>query len=264
MPTLQVGSHSVYYDEYGAGHPLLLIPGLSNSRFSWWKQIEPLSQKYRVINMDNRDAGDSALGTGPYTTVDMADDAASLIQSLNRGPTYVMGWSMGGFIALELTLRHRGLVEKLILVATSAGGPTHVPPTPEIATLLIPNENEDIETRVRRIYPLIAAQGYMQSHPEDLDQVVRYAKAKPMVLESYQRQLGAVMSWGGVSNRLNEITAPTLVVHGDADPLIPYGNGHYLSTHIRGARLLTYTHVGHLPPVEAPERFNGDVMEFLS
>jgi pimeloyl-ACP methyl ester carboxylesterase len=264
MPTIQTGSHRVYYDEYGTGHPLLLIPGLSNSRLSWWKQIEPLFKKYRVINMDNRDAGDSALGTGPYTIADMADDAAGLIQSLHLNTTYVVGWSMGGFIALELTLRHPGLVKKLILVSTSAGGPTQIPPTPEIAALLVPVENEDIETNVRRIYPSLAAPGYMQSHPEDLYQVVHNAKAKPMRLESYQRQLGAVMAWGGVSHRLNQITAPTLVLHGDADSLIPYGNGQHLSTHIQGAKFLTYTRVGHLPPIEAPERFNRDVTDFLT
>jgi 3-oxoadipate enol-lactonase len=264
MPTVQVGSHRVYFDEYGAGHPLLLIPGLSNSRLIWWKQFEPLSQKYRVIDMDNRDAGDSALGTGPYTLADMANDAAGLIQSLDLDSTYVMGWSMGGFIALELTLRHPGLVGKLTLVATSAGGPTHVPPTPEIATLLMPIENEDIEKRIHRIYPSLAAPGYMQSHLEDLYQVVRYARARPMRLESYQRQLGAVMAWEGVSHQLNKITAPVLIIHGDVDPLIPYGNGQHLSTHIQGAKLLTYTHVGHLPPIEAAERFNRDVMDFLS
>jgi 3-oxoadipate enol-lactonase len=264
MPTIQAGSHRVYYDEHGTGHPLLLIPGLSNSRLTWWKQIEPLSKKFRVISMDNRDAGDSALGTGPYTIPDMADDTAGLIQNLHLNTTYVVGWSMGGFISLELTLRHPELVEKLILVSTSAGGPTHVPPTPEILALLMPIANEDIETNVRRSYPLLAAPGYMQSHPEDLYQLVRNAKAKPMRLESYQRQLGAVMAWEGVSHRLNQITAPTLVLHGDADPLIPYGNGQHLSTHIHGAKFLTYTRVGHLPPIEAPERFNRDVMDFLS
>ena len=264
MPTTQVRSHHVYYDEHGAGHPLLLIPGLGNSRFSWWKQIEPLSSKYRVINMDNRDAGDSDRATGPYTIKEMADDAAGLIRSLNCGPVHVIGWSMGGFIALELILCHPDLAEKLILVATSAGGLTHIPPSPEMGALLTPGDNENVEKRVRRIYPLIAAPGYMQFHPEDLNQIVHYAKANHMTLPSYQRQFGAVMTWGGVGERLNQITAPTLVVHGDADFLVPYQNGQYLSAHIGGAKLLTYPHVGHLLPIEAPERFNEDVMEFLS
>ena len=122
MPLTNVGSQTIYYDEHGSGHPLLLIPGFSNSRLIWWKQIGVFSRKYHVIQMDNRYGGDSSLGAGPYSIEDMADDAAGLIRNLNLGPMHVMGWSMGGFISLELTVRHPELVKKLILVATSAGG----------------------------------------------------------------------------------------------------------------------------------------------
>ncbi len=263
MPIALVGSQSIYYDDCGSGHPVLLISGLGASRFMWWKQIEIFSRKHRLINMDNRDAGDSAPGTGPYTIADMADDAAGLIRNLNCGPTYVIGLSMGGFIALELSLRHPGLVGKLILVATSAGGSAYIPPAHKVGVLLMPNEKENLETLIRRVYPFIAAPGYMNSHPEDLDRVVRYSKSKPMSLSSYQRQLGATMTWPGMVDRMSRISLPTLVVHGAEDPLVPYGNGLYLSTIIRGAKLLTYANVGHLPPIEASERFNQDAMEFL-
>ena len=263
MPTVQVGSHRVYYDRHGAGHPLLLIPGLGATRFAWWKQIEPLSKKYEVINMDNRDAGDSALGTGSYTIADMAGDTAGLIQSLN-GPAYVVGCSMGGTIALELALRQPNLVKKLILGATSAGGETHVPPAPEMGASLMSNRKESIEMYVRRTIPLIVAPGYMESHPDDLAQLVYYAKAKPIAFKSYQRQLSAVMTWRGAADRLNQFTIPTLVIHGDADPLVPYANGQYLAGHIKGAKFLTYRNVGHLLPIEAADRFNTDIMEFLS
>ncbi len=263
MPATQVGLHSIYYDDYGAGHPLLLIPGLGASRFIWWKQIEIISRKYRLINMDNRDAGDSAPSAGPYTIADMADDAAGLLRNLKCGPTYVIGWSMGGFIAMELILRHPGLVDGLILVSTSAGGSAYFPPGREVGALLMPHEKEDIETLIRRVYSCIAAPGYMNSHPDDLDTVVRYSKSKPMSLASYQRQLGATMTWPGMGDRIHGISLPTLVVHGAADPLVPYGNGLYLSAMIRGAKLFTYANVGHMPPMEASERFNRDVMEFL-
>ncbi len=85
--------HSIYYDDYGADHPCLLIPRLGASRFAWWKQTEIISRKYRLINIDNRDAGDSAPGAGPCTIADMADDAADLIRNLKFGPTYAIGWS---------------------------------------------------------------------------------------------------------------------------------------------------------------------------
>jgi len=106
MPTTQIGLQTIYYDEYGVGEPLILIPGLGGSRLGWSKQIEPFSQKYRVINLDNRDAGSSGQSASAYGIADMADDAAGLIENLNLGSTFVVGVSMGGFIAQHLTLRH--------------------------------------------------------------------------------------------------------------------------------------------------------------
>jgi 3-oxoadipate enol-lactonase len=264
MSTTQVGTHAVYYDELGAGHPLLLLSGLGGTRHGWWKQLGPLSARYHVINMDNRDAGDSALSPGPYTIAVMAEDTAGVIQNLELGPTHVVGISMGGMIAQELAIRHPDLVDKLVLVSTTAGGPTSVNAKPEIGALLTDPE-PDIEKRLRRTFTLIAGEGYMAAHPEDLDQIIKNSVEKPMPAESYQRQLMACMhhSQNGVADMLGKITAPTLVIHGEYDPLIPYENGKFLATHIEGARLSSYPGVGHLSMIEAPERFNREVIEFL-
>lgn len=265
MPATKVGSHTVHYDNYGAGHPVLFLSGLGSTRLGWWKQIEAFSRKFRVINMDNRDAGESAPGTGSYTIADMAEDTAGVIQNLNIGRTYLVGISMGGMIALELVIRHPELVDKLVLVSTSAGGPTSVNPRPEIAALLV-NTEEDSETRYRRAYTAIAGEGYMAAHPQDLDQIVKNLTARPMSTEAYLRQLGACMGHYrlGVGNQLAQISVPVLMVHGTNDPLIPYPNGVYIAEHIKGARLSTYPGVGHLVPIEAPEQFNREVIEFLS
>lgn len=265
MPTTQVGSQTIYYDEFGAGHPLILLIGFASTRLFWWKQIKPFAEKFRVINMDNRDAGDSALCTSPYTIADMAGDVAGVIKNLNLGRTHIVGISMGGMIAQALAIYHPELVDRLVLVATTAGGPNDVRAKPEVTALLMRNGSEDGETRLRRIFPLLAGEGYMAKHPEDLDQIIKYSFAKPMSLESYKRQLGAGMMYQkqGVADRLLQITAPTLVVHGDSDPLIPYPNGKYLAEHIKGARLSTYQGIGHLVMIESHERFNREVIEFL-
>ena len=264
MPAVHIGAHTAWYDEHGDGPPLLLIPGLGASRLSWWKQIEPLARRYRIINLDNRDAGDSAHAAAPYSIGDLGEDAAGAIRRLDIAPSFVMGWSMGTFIAQELTIRHPDLVKRLILVAGSAGGPAQVHAAPEIGALLRRNEEEAIEARVRRTYPLLSGPDYMQQHPEDLDYLVWAQTAKAMPLSCYQRQLGAVMAWAGVGPRLSEVTTPTLVIHGDLDPLVPYPNGQFIAAQIPGAVLSTYHGVGHLPPIEAPERFNREVAEFLS
>jgi pimeloyl-ACP methyl ester carboxylesterase len=84
-----------------------------------------------------------------------------------------------------------------------------------------------------------------------------------MSLACYQRQFGAIMSWPGVDLKLPQVTTSTLVIHGDLDPLVPYPNGEYIASRIPGAMLSTYAGVGHLPPIEAPERFNREVEDFL-
>jgi 3-oxoadipate enol-lactonase len=263
MPTTQVGAHTVYYDEYGKGQPLLLIPGLGNSRLGWFKQVKPLSDHYRVIALDNRDAGKSGYADGPYAIADMAADVAGLIKNLDLGPVFVMGWSMGGFITQELTLGYPELVAKLALVATAAGGDDHVAAAPEILALLPPVPGDDVTTRINRVYPNIAGPGYMDAHPDDLAQIVKNAQADPQAPEAYLRQFEAVLSWEGTGPRLDQISVPALVVHGDADPLVPYDNGQFLAANIKTAQLLTYPGVGHLPPIEAPEEFNRDVAEFF-
>jgi pimeloyl-ACP methyl ester carboxylesterase len=266
MPTCQIGSQTIYYDEYGAGRPLLLIPGLGGNRLSWRKQPGPLSQSFRVINLDNRDAGSSGLAGAPYSIDDMADDIAGLIAQLDAGPAHVIGWSMGGFIALHLVARNPELVDKLILVATMAGGPQVVPGKPEIMALLQRDDSEDAETRMRRTYSLMAGPGYMDAHPVDLEEAVRAALALPMSLEAYQRQQSAAGKHvaEGIGERLAQIKTPTLVIHGEADPLIPLANGQFTAGHIPGATLITYPGVGHLLPLEAADRFNRDVLDFLS
>lgn len=263
MPIIQIGNHQINYEEYGSGHPLLLIAGLGHSRLIWWKQIETLAKRYRVITPDNRDAGDSAPGKGIYGIADMAEDMAEMVRYLALDSIHLIGWSMGGFISLELSLRHPELVDKLILVATSSGGKTHTPPTAEVAAAIFPQANENIEALLSRVNPALAGPGYMQAHPEDLEQMIRYGRKKTMSRKSFQRQYNAISSWSGAVDRLNRITIPAIVIHGTCDPLVPFPNGRRLADQIIGARLLAYSNVGHFPPIEATTQFNRDVMEFL-
>lgn len=265
MPTLQIDDHSIYYETHGQGDPLVLISGLGNSCLSWWKQIEPLSKKFRVTVLDNRGIGNSSRVSAAFTVQDMADDAATIIRALGSGPSYVAGTSMGGFIAFTLAVHHPERVKKLILVATSAGGPHHVPPRADILEIMN-TDRSDIETYTRKLYTAMAGSGYMQRHPGDLDGIVRNTLQKPLSLETYLYQMSAINAYtarGEVDQTLRAITTPTMVIHGDADPLIPFPNGQYLADHIQGSKLMTYPGVGHLPYIETTDRFNKDVMAFL-
>ncbi len=115
MPTTIIGSQTIYYDEYGSGDPIILIPGLGANRLSWAKQILPLSNKYHIINIDNRDAGNSGQCSGSYDMNDMTNDIAGLIENLQLKSVCIIGTSMGSYIAQYLALEYPQYVKKWCL-----------------------------------------------------------------------------------------------------------------------------------------------------
>src|SRR5215212_7863258 len=122
MPhTIREGIH-LWWEEDGAGDPLLLIMGLG-ATLEWWARLRPsLTARCRTILFDNRGVGRSDVPAGPYSIPAMADDAAAVLDAAGVGSAHVFGLSMGGYIAQELILRHPGRVRSLILACTSCGG----------------------------------------------------------------------------------------------------------------------------------------------
>ena len=126
----------LYWEEHGAGDPLLLIMGLGASLEAWDRIAPALAKKYRTILFDNRGVGRSDVPPGPYSLETMADDAAAVLDAADVPSAHVMGISMGGMIAQELALRHPRRVRKLILGCTSCGGREAVRADAEVAAAL--------------------------------------------------------------------------------------------------------------------------------
>ena len=260
-----IGGRRLAYDEVLPDNPkgtILLLTGLGSKRQGWLRQLPAFGREYRTLAMDHRDVGDSDPFAGPYTAGDQADDAAALLRALHIERAHVVGISMGGMIALNLAERHPDLVKSLVLVSTSAGGQGHVGPTPAAAATLRPDLNTDPGERAVQTYRAITAPGYLDAHPQEAELIRRGALYKPMSLDSYARQYSAALSHD-VSAHLHDIRAPTLVVHGDADPLVPPDNGYHLAREIPGAKLVVYSDTGHIPIVERAEDFNRDVLKFI-
>ncbi len=262
-----IDGRKLAYDEVSPANPkgtVLLLTGLGSKRLGWYRQIDVFGQTYRTIALDHRDTGDSDLATAAYTTADQADDAAAVLKALGVARANIVGISMGGFISLEVALRHPALVEKLVLTSTSAGGPTHVQPGPEMLAML-GQDRRGMEPGElgRQSYTLIMAPGYAASHPEVMDRIAETARYRPQPFEAYMRQLQACMGHNA-SDRLGQIHAPTLVVHGEVDPLVPVENGKYLAAHIPGAKLIHYPNTGQIPIVERAHEYNRDVLTFLA
>jgi pimeloyl-ACP methyl ester carboxylesterase len=263
-----VDGRKIAYEEVVPASPqgtVLLLTGLAAKRQGWHRQMAAFGAHYRTIAIDHRDVGDSDLATAPYTTADQADDAASVLTALGVAHAAVVGISMGGFIALELTLRHPEMVDKLVLTSTSAGGKTHVAAGPRIqAMLLLPRlGRRDVGKIAKRTYSLIMAPGYCVAHPDEWNDIAEIARYRPQSTQAYRRQLNACLKHDATT-RLGQIAVPTLVVHGELDPLVPVANGRYLAAHIPGARLILYPDTGHIPIVERAADYNRAVLDFLA
>lgn len=264
-----ISGRKLAYDEAHPANPgdakgaILLLTGLGSKRLGWTEQLDVFGREYRTIAMDYRDTGDSDEVDEDYTPADLADDAAALLTALGIARAHVIGISLGGFTALHFALRHPDMLDKLVLVSTSPGGSAHVPPSAEIAAILTPEPGIEVGERAIRNYSKIMAAEFVAAHPEALERVAATARYRPQSGPAYVRQLRAALAHNVVDS-LHRIAAPTLIIHGDMDPLVPPANGVYLATHIPGAKHLVYQGVGHIPIVERTEDFNRDVLTFLA
>jgi pimeloyl-ACP methyl ester carboxylesterase len=264
---VEVDGRRLAYEEVSPDDPrgtVLLLCGIGAKRQGWYKQLPVLGTRFRTLALDYRDVGDSDAATEQYTIGALAEDVYAVAGALGVERASLIGISMGGFIALELALAHPELVDRLILVVTSAGGETHVSTSAEIFKALLPGD-EQVESGegARRVCSLVAGPGFAERHPEAIDEFVEIARHNPMHVGAYLRQLSACRAHD-VADRLGEITAPTLVIHGDADPLVRVENGRHLAANIAGAELIVYEQVGHIPEVECFGRFNDDLLAFLA
>ncbi|CAM3684838.1 alpha/beta fold hydrolase [Deinococcus frigens] len=260
-----IGTRTLAYDEVRPEHPqgnVLFLTGLGSNRLAWRGQLPVFGQTYRALAMDHRDTGDSDSADADYSTADQADDAAAFLRAMNAAPAHVVGLSMGGFIALNLAARWPELVQSLTLVSTSAGGASHVGPDEAGLQALRPDFSLSPGERARRTYGLIMAPGFLEAHPQAADAIAANASYRSLTPERYARQARSTRTHD-VTAELEKLHVPTLVVHGDADPLVRYENGQYLAAHIPGAEFITYPGTGHIPIVERAEEFNRRVMGFI-
>jgi pimeloyl-ACP methyl ester carboxylesterase len=262
MPYTEAPGFRQYFEEHGSGFPLLLINGLGSDHLEWLHQLPTFSERFRVIVFDNRGTGKSAVPPGPYTTAQMADDAAALLRFLGIGRAHVLGVSLGGMIAQEVALRHPDLVEGVVLGCTGAGGNLSVRPSPEAMAAFALAKGEDPEGELRRMIPFLYSEAGCRERPEEIEGFIRRRLGNPTPPEGYAAQLAAAMTHDA-SGRLSRIRARTLVITGDADRLVNWENSRRIAGRIPGARLVVLPGAPHRLFAEDPDAFNREVLRFL-
>jgi len=251
----------LYTEEHGEGHPLLLITGLGYALWSWQRQIPAWSRRFRVVAIENRGTGRSPKPPGPYSIEEMADDAA---EALRGRHAHVAGFSMGGYIAQTLARRHPELVERLVLICTGTGGANYLPTPAETIAAWEANADRAPAEFARATMPLSFRPGWTDEHPEEFEQLLDDRLEHPTPPECWRAQYDACWRFVAQRTPVEEIAAPALVAHGDADRIVPYENGLELARRIPGLEFVRFEGGGHLLFLESPEDFNRTVEEFLS
>ncbi|NUR86981.1 MAG: alpha/beta fold hydrolase [Nonomuraea sp.] len=216
-------------------------------------------QGHHVVRFDNRDAGLSThlpeAGDPPYFLEDMADDAAALLDALGWPAAHVVGASMGGMIAQALAIRHPERVLTLTSIM-STPGPSVAPPTEAAMAVLMsqpPTELDALVERELETWSIIGSPGF----PLDRERVARMTRLsyeRAFDPAGTARQLAAIMASPDRTAGLAEVAIPTLVIHGEDDPLVPLPGGQATAAAIPGARLVTFPGMGHdLPRPLWPE-----------
>ena len=247
----------LYYEESGEGRPLLLIAGIPAVISDWLPVIEALSDARWVIAFDNRGSGESDTPPGPYTTAQLADDAAALLRELGAVPADVFGISMGGMIAQELALRHPDSVRRLVLGCTHAATRDAVRPPKEAGRAFAAEVGW--AERMRLLSPFAFTEAVDDAL---LERFIEKKSADVQSDEGYRAQIAAVLAHDA-SARLGDIGHETLVITGDDDRVIPAANSELLAEGIPGARVVVIPDAGHLFFVERPEETLAELREFL-
>lgn len=282
MPHVTANGIELYYEDFGspADPVILLVMGLGTQSIAWPEALidRLVAGGYRVIRYDNRDIGQSTHLHGAkavstvraliasrlgwsfpvaYTLTDMADDAVALMDALGIAQVHVVGASMGGMIAQLMAANHPNRVLSLTSVMSSSGARGLPGPAPAVQKLLL-----------RRPAPELTREQAM-AIGDEVQRAISYPDPtrdpdafRDLAGKSFdrgfnpigaRRQLLAIVQDGNRSDRLAKITAPTLIIHGVADPLVPYAHAEDLVTRIPGARLERIEAMAHdLPPSQLP------------
>ena len=278
MPQITANGITIEYDEHGdaSAPPVLLVMGLGAQMTLWPQElVEALVERgFRVIRYDNRDIGlshkfEGAKAPGmvkllllsrfglkprvPYTLADMAEDGIGLLDALGIDKAHIVGASMGGMIAQHMAFSHPDRVLTLTSIMSTTGNRKLPAATREAMSALTKRPasmDEDVLVEHGlKVASAIGSPGY-RSDPDKVRERSRALIRRSFYPQGMPRQFAAIVADGDRRERLQSVKAPTLVIHGEADPLVPLAGGQDTAAHIRGARLKTIPGMGHDLPLE--------------
>jgi pimeloyl-ACP methyl ester carboxylesterase len=264
MPIAKVGEINMYYQIHGEGEPLVLIQGLGADLGGWALYQTPVfSKQYQVIVFDTRGVGRTDAKDKPFSIGIAADDTAGLLDALNIERAHILGMSQGGMIAQELALKYPQRIKSLILAATTARSSALSSYVIDTWVRMV-QEGISQETVIRDTLVWLFTDRFFQN-PELVQLAVDNMLNDPYtdLRKSIVQQVGNREEFDNM-DRISQITAPTLVLVGNEDILLPVKLSEELVARIPNAELVILDGGGHGFSLEIPDKFNKAVLEFLA
>jgi len=258
-----VGDIDIAYKQLGSksnAKPIILITGLGATMDTWSPLLlERLtSSNYYVTIFDNRGTGNTTAGTKQFSISQFAKDTAGLLDALKISKADVLGWSLGSYIAQELTLTNPDKVSNLILYASGCGGQSATPTSPKIIQI-VTNASMSYQQRAEKQIPFLFPTKWFRANPDYLN-YLPFPK-ESVSAQAIQQQLKAVANWTGTCNAISNITQPTLVIVGTDDA--PLQDSLMLARRIPGSWVVQIRDAGHGLMYQYPSEFNRAVITFL-
>lgn len=277
MTSVRANGIDIEYDAFGdPGAPaLLLVMGLGTQMTAWRPEfcVRLVARGYHVIRFDNRDIGLStkidapppnlmALLTGdrsglPYGLPDMAADAIGLLDALGVDRAHVTGASMGGMIVQEMMIRYPDRLLSACSIMSTTGEQAVGRPTPEAMTLLARPAAVGRDGAIERgveVIDLLTSPAYPTTPDQRRERAIEYYD-RSYCPEGAARQLAAIVTAEDRTQALGRVDLPTVVIHGEADPLVDVSGGRATAAAVPGARLVLIPGMGHDLPVELWDTF---------
>jgi pimeloyl-ACP methyl ester carboxylesterase len=279
----KVGEVELCYEELGSpdGEPMLMVMGLATQMIGWHEDFcaELGERGFRVIRYDNRDVGRSTrmeaagvpgtaammvgLGEPAYTLTDLAGDGVGLLDALEIDSAHVVGASMGGMIAQTMAIEHPGRVRSLASIMSGTGSRmTRMPRLRALGTLLraAPNDREGFVEHAVKTFKTIGSPGF-ETDEDRLREAAGLSFDRGRYPQGIARQMHAVTASPSRDRRLRQVRAPTVVIHGDKDPLVRFAGGKATAKAVPDARLVVIEGMGHDLPRGAWPQIIGAVAE---
>ncbi|MGC2237785.1 MAG: alpha/beta hydrolase [Pyrinomonadaceae bacterium] len=253
----------LFYESHGAGEPLVLIPGFASGAWTWFRQIEELSKRFRIITFDPRGVANSKIADGEAVSLEtIAGDIAALLDELNIEKANVLGASFGGFAAQEFALAFPERLNKLVLACTSFGGANHVPPAWEVLMAFASTEAMNSSERIRKFMIPAFTPEFRTENAEIVEKVCKLREQNIVPENVYLAQLQSATTFDA-EKRAAGIKAETLVLTGDADAVVPPQNSYNLAEAIPNATLKVIEGGSHMFFIEKANEFNRIVSQFV-